>query len=177
MSDPSRTEVWTIAECLMTSIFQAVRRIDELSPEFPDEWLEAKDPKWNIQVGDFLGQLSSHSLEHGHEVMSVRTVIGRSRPTDPRDTDPKTGEPYSRTWYQWRLLEAVERRAEMASELIGLRDEDLDKKPLPELVAGNERCIREICDHLLSMDKWMVSVIEAGLSEYRKTKGKDASDA
>ncbi len=170
MSRPSRKEVWTLAERLMTSMFETARRIDELAPEFPHEWDEARDPKWNIQVGDFMGQLDSHSLEHRHEIISVRTVIGKSRPTDPRDADPKTGEPYSRTWYQWRLLEAVQRRGEMASELIGLIDEDLDKKPCPELVAGNERCIREICEHIVSMDKWMVSVIEAGLSEYRKTK-------
>lgn len=168
MSRPSREEVWTLMERLMTSIFEAIRKIDELAPKFPDEWLEAKDPKWGIQVSDFLWQLASHSLEHRHELSSVRAAIGRSRPTDPRDTDPNSGEPYSHTWYQWRLLEAVLRRAEMIGELIGLIDEDLGQKPSPKFVAGNERNIREVCEHVLAMDKWMLSVIEAGLSEHRK---------
>jgi len=170
MNRLSREDVWILAERLMMSIFEAARRVDELSPEFPDEWIEARDPKWNIQVGDFLNQLSSHSLEHRHEITSVRAAIGRSRPTDPRDMDPHTGKPYSSTWYHWRLLEAVLRRAEMVSELVGLTDNDLDKKPSPDLVAGNERSIREVCEHVLTMQEWMLSVIETGLSEYRKTK-------
>lgn len=171
MNRPSREDVWILAERLMMSIFEVIRRVDELSPEFPDEWIEARDPKWNIQVGDFLNQLASHSLEHRHEIASVRAAISRSWPTDPRDTDPHTGKPYSSTWHHWRLLEAVLRRAEMVSELLGLTDEDIDKKPSPEFVAGNERSIREVCEHVLTMQEWMLSVIEAGLYEYRKKKG------
>ena len=36
------------------------------------------------------------------------------------------------------------RRAELVGELIGLTDEDLDKKPQPEHVATNERSIRGV---------------------------------
>jgi hypothetical protein len=169
MNRPSKEEVFRLAERLMMDIFEVIRKIDELAPEYPDEWIEARDPKWNIQVGDLMYQMASHSLEHRHELTSVRAAIGRSRPTDPRDMDVNTGKPYSRTWYQWRLLEAFLRRAEMVGELIGLNDDDLDKKPSPEFVAGNSRNIREVCEHVLTMQEWMLSVIEAGLSEYRNT--------
>lgn len=176
MSCPSKEEVWILAERLMTSIFEAIRGIDELAPEFPDEWVEARDCTMEgLQVGDYMERLVIHSQHHRYELASVRAAIGRSRPTDPGDTDPNTGEPYTHTWYQWKLLEAFLRRAEMVSELIGLRDEDLDKKPSPELVAGNERSIREVCEHVLKVQRWIMSGAEDGLSAYRKTKGDDKS--
>lgn len=171
MNCPSKREVWTLAERLMNSVFQAIRRIDELAPEFPDEWVEARDEKMEgLQVGDYMERLAEHSQIHRHELASVRAAINRSRPTDPGDIDPGTDEPYARTWYQWRLLEAFLRRAEMVSELIGLNDEYLDRKPSPELVAGNERSIREICEHVLGAQRWIMSGVEDGISAYRKTK-------
>jgi hypothetical protein len=63
----------------------------------------------------------------------------------------------------------------MVSELIGLRDEDLNRKPPPELVAGNERSIREVCEHVLKVQRWIMSGIEDGLSEYRKNEADDKS--
>jgi hypothetical protein len=172
MNYPSKREVWTLAERLMSSIFEAICRIDELAPEFPDELYEARDQKMEgLQVGDYIERLADHSQIHRHELASVRAAVGRSRPTDPGDTNPNTGEAYARTWYQWRLLEAFLRRAEMVSELIGLNDEDLDIKPSPELVAGNERSIREVCEHVLSVQKWIMFGVEDGISAYRKTKG------
>ena len=172
MNCPSKREVWTLAERLMNSVLEAIRRIDELAPEFPDEWVEARDEKMEgLQVGDYMERLAEHSQIHRYELASVRATISRSRPTDPGDIDPSTGEPYARTWYQWQLLEAFLRRAEMVSELIGLNDEDLDRKPSPELVAGNERSIREICEHVLGAQRWIMSGVEDGISAYRKTKG------
>jgi len=166
--------VWTLAERLMDSIFKAIRRIDELAPEFPDEWFEARDQTMEgLQVGDYMERLAFHSQQHRHELASVRAAIGRSRPTDPGDEEPNTGEPYARTWYQWKLLEAFLKRAEMVSELIGLNDADLDKKPPQELVAGNERSIREVGEHILGVQRWIMSGIENGLAEYRKTKSED----
>ncbi|MBM3239669.1 hypothetical protein FJZ31_25560 [Candidatus Poribacteria bacterium] len=168
MNWPSKREVWTLAERLMNSIFEAIRRIDELAPEFPGEWVEARDKTMEgLQVGDYMERLVIHSQQHRYELVSVRAAIGRSRPTDPGDTDPNTNELYARTWYQWRLLEAFLRRAEMVSELIGLNDEDLDRKPSPELVAGNERSIREVCEHVLRVQKWIMSGVEDGISAYR----------
>jgi len=154
----------------MSGVMEAIRHIDELAPEFPDELYEARDPDTDMQVGDFIERLARHSLQHRHELTSVRAAIGRSRPTDPGDDDPTTGEPYSRTWYRWLLLEAFLRRAELVSELIGLSDEDLDEKPAPELVAGNERSIREICEHVLEAQDWKMQGIESGLSAFRGRK-------
>lgn len=175
MSQPSKEEVWALMERLMSSMLKAIRKVDELAPEWSNEWLNAKDPKYNMQVNEFMDHLIRHSLEHRHELTSIRAAIRKSRPTDPRDTDPNTGEPYARTYYHWRLLEAFLRRAEMVSELIGLTDADLDCKPLPELVAGNERSVREVCEHLLEWEPWIVAGIENGLAAYRQTKGKSES--
>lgn len=170
MSQPSKEEVWVLVERLMNSIYASIRKVDELAPEWPDEWFKARDPKYNMQVNEFMDNLIRHSLEHRHELTSIRAAISRSRPTDSRDIDPKSGEAYAHTYYHWRLLEAFLRRAEMVSELIGLTDEDLDQKPSPELVAGNERSIREVCEHLLEWEPWIVAGIENGLAEYRQTK-------
>jgi hypothetical protein len=167
----SKEDVWDLAERLLGSIFIAVRKIDELAPEFPDEWFEARDQKMEgLQVDDYMTRLVQHNQIHRNEIASVRAAIGRSRPTDPNDSDPSTNEPYAKVWYQWRILEAFLRRAEMVSELIGLSDEDIDKKPSPELVAGNDRSIREICEHVLHVQKWIMSGIENGIEEYRKNK-------
>lgn len=171
MSFSSKEEVWDLAESLVNSIFVAIRKIDELAPEFPDEWVEARDKNMEgLQVGDYMGRLVEHSQIHRNEIASVRAAIGRSRPTDPGDLEPNTDEPYAKIWYQWRILEAFLRRVEMVSELIGLNDKELDKKPSPELVAGNDRSIREVCEHVLHVQKWIMSGIENGILEYRKNK-------
>lgn len=166
----SRDEVWRLAGELMSGVMEAIRHIDDLAPEFPEELYEARDPDTDMQVGDFIERLARHSLQHRHELTSVRAAIGRSRPTDPGDEDPTTGEPYSHTWYRWLLLEAFLRRAELVSELIGLSDADLDRKPAPELVAGNERSIREICEHVLKVQDWKMGGIENGLAAFRGQK-------
>ena len=105
----------------------------------------------------------------------VQRAAGASRPTDPGDADPNTGEPYAARWYHWILLEAFLRRAEMVSELVGLRDGDLDKKPSPTLVAGNEGAVREVCEHVLDVQRWIMSGMENGIAEYRKVPA-DQSD-
>jgi hypothetical protein len=169
VSCSSKREVWDLVERLMNSILAAIKKIDELAPEFPDEWVEARDQNMEgLQVGDYMTRLAEHSQIHHNELASVCAAIGRSRPTDPGDSDPNTEEPYAKVWYQWRILEAFLRRVEMVSELIGLNDEDLDKKPPPELVAGNDRSVREICEHVLHAQKWIMSGIQNGISEYRK---------
>jgi len=169
VSDKSREEVWNLAEQLMSSVLDALRKIDALAPDFPDELYEARDTHIEgLMVADYMDRFAAHALQHKHEIASVRAAVGRSRPTDPGDKDPITGEPYARTWYQWFLLEAFLRRAELVSELIGLTDEDLDKKPAPERVAGNDRSIREICEHVLKAQNWKMSGIENGVTEYRK---------
>ena len=164
----SKEEVWKLVEELMSTAIQAIRRIDDLAPEFPDELYEARDPETDMQVADFIERLARHSLHHRHEIASARAAIGRSRPTDPGDDDPITDEPYARTWYRWFLLEAFLRRAELVGELIGLTDGDLDKKPSPEMVAGNERSIREICEHVLHVQDWKMRGIENGLTAFRE---------
>ena len=169
MSDKPKEQIWKLAEELMTGILDAVRKIDELAPKFPDELYEARDPDTDMQVVDFLERFARHSLQHRHEIASARAAISLSRPTDPGDVHPTTGEPYARTWYQWFLLEAFLRRAELVSELIGLSDEDLDKKPAPEMVAGNERSIREVCEHVLHVQDWKMRGIENGLSAFRES--------
>ena len=162
--------VWTLIEQLMTNLVEDIRRIDALAPKFPEELFEARDQNMEgLQVVDYLDRLARHSLTHRHELASLRAAIGASRPTDPGDSDPNTEEPYAHVWYQWYLLEAFLRRAEMVSELIGLRDKDLDKKPSPDLVAGNERSMREICDHVLHVQKWIMEGIENGVTAYRGT--------
>lgn len=174
MPGPQTREVWSLVERLMTSILEGIRRIDELSPEFPDELYEARDQNMEgLAVADYMERLARHSLLHRHELTSLRAAVGASRPTDPGDTDPRTEEPYALTWYHWHLLEAFLRRAEMVSELIGLQDGDLDKKPSPELVAGNERSIREVCDHVLSVQEWITRGIENGVTEYRQARNRD----
>ena len=88
MGCPPREEVWTLAEHLMTGIFAAIRRIDELAPEFPDEWFEARDKTMEgLQVGDYMERLTDHSQIHRHELASVRAAIGRSWSTDPGDCE------------------------------------------------------------------------------------------
>ena len=172
----SKEEVWQLAADLMSAALQAVRRIDDLAPGFPEELYEAKDPDTDMQVVDFIERLARHGLHHRHELAAVRAAIGRSRPTDPGDDDPTTGEPYARTWYQWFLLETFLRRAELVGELIGLSDADLDKKPSPELVAGNERSVREICEHVLQAQDWKMRSIENGLSAFRKRKSTEKTE-
>ena len=83
------------------------------------------------------------------------------------DSHPATGTPYADTWYRWFLLDAFLHRAEMVSELIGLTDEDLDLKPAPEDVAGNERSVREVCEHVLQVQNWLMSGIENGVRSCR----------
>ncbi|HJP31973.1 MAG TPA: hypothetical protein QGF95_15625 [Candidatus Latescibacteria bacterium] len=163
----SRNEAWSLAEGLMSSLLEAIRRIDELGPCFPDELHEARDPGTDMQVVDFIERLARHSLQHRHELTSIRASIGASRPTDPGDSHPTSDTPYAATWVQWFLLEAFLRRAELVSELIGLTDDDLDRKPAPEHVAGNERSIREVCEHVQHVQSWLMSGIEGGLETYR----------
>lgn len=163
-------EVWNLAERLMNDILKAIRQIDELAPAFPDELFEARDNGGEgMTVADFLDRLARHSLQHRHEVAAVRASIGAARSTDPSDSDPRTDEPYSKRWYQWTLLEAFLRRAEMVSELIGLKDEDLDRKPSPEHVASNDRSVREVCEHVLGVQEWIVRGVEEGVKGYRES--------
>ena len=170
MSARKSPEVWELVRRLMEGIVEVAEKIDELAPRFPEELYEARDRKMEgLQVSDYLERLAKHSLQHRHELASVRAAIGSSRPTDPGDVDPITDEPYAHTWYQWFLLEAFLRRAEMASELLGLSDGDLDTKAAPELVAGNERTIREVCEHVMHVQRWIVSGIEDGVQSYRES--------
>ena len=171
MEPPGAEEVWAVAEELMASLFEALRRIDTLAPEFPDEMYEARDPESDMAVADFMNRLGEHSEIHRHELSAVRASIGASRPTDPGDTHPASGEPYSRTWYRWMLLRAFLHRANMVSELIGLTDADLDAKPSPEHAAGNDRSVREVCEHVLHVQKWLMGGIERGVSSAREETG------
>ncbi|MBT3265970.1 hypothetical protein HN371_02400 [Candidatus Poribacteria bacterium] len=168
MEPPRNEEVWNVAEKLMTSLFEALRRIDTLAPEFPDELYEARDPETDMDVGDFINRLGEHSEIHRHELSAVRASIGAARPTDPGDTHPTTGEPYSRSWYRWWLLRAFMHRAEMVGELIGLTDADLDAKPSPEHTAGNGRSVREVCEHVLHVQGWLMGGVARGLSSARE---------
>lgn len=169
MEHTSKGEVWDLIQRLTTSIVEAAQQIDVLAPGFPEELFEARDSKMEgLTVGDYLGRLSEHSLIHRHELASVRAAIGRARPTDPGDSDPQTSELYASVWYQWQLMQAFLNRMQMIGELIGLTDADLDKKPSPELVAGNERSIREVCEHVLHVQRWILAGIEDGVTTYRE---------
>lgn len=167
MENKPSEQVWELAEELMTSIFEAVRQIEKIAPTFPDELYEARDSNTNMQVVDYIERLARHSLQHRYEITGVRASIGAGHPTDPNDLHPETGAPYSATWYRWLLIEAFLRRAEMVSELIGLSDEDLDKKPSPRHVAGNDRSLREICEHVIHVQKWLTAGVENGIQEHR----------
>ena len=169
MTDPQvvRDEVWTYADRLMGSVLAAIRRIAELGPRFPEELYEARDPATDMQVVDFIERLARHSTQHRHELASIRASIGESRPTDPGDTHPISGEPVAPVWHQWFLLDAFLRRAEMVSELIGLSDADLDKKPDPTHVATNERTIRKVCEHVLHVQDGLMRGVEGGLAQHR----------
>jgi len=156
----------------MEGIVDAGAKVDRLAPGFPEELYEARDREMEgLTVADYLERLAKHSLQHRHELSSLRAAIGASRPTDPGDSHPASGEPYADTWYQWFLLEAFLRRAEMVSELVGLSDEDLDKEAAPDLVAGNARTIREVCEHVLHVQRWILSGMEDGLKSYRERGG------
>ena len=110
------------------------------------------------------------TARHSTELSAVRASIGASRPTDPDDEHPATGKSYRETWYRWALLSAFLRRADMVSELIGLTDADLDRKPSPEHTAGNDRSAREVCEHVLHVQKWLMGGIERGVSSTRQEK-------
>ncbi len=168
MSRQRTSETHALARRLLTSMLDAIERVDELAPRFPDETHEARDPEHDMTVADFLERLSRHSLQHRHEIAAVRAAVGAARPTDPGDTDPRTGEPYANGWYHWFLLEALLRRAELVSELVGLPDGALDRKPAPEHVAGNERSIRDVCDHVLRVEQWLLGGIERGITRSRR---------
>jgi hypothetical protein len=163
----TREQVWTYADRLMGSILAAIKRIDELGPSFLEEFYEARDPATDMQVGDSIERLARHSLQHRHELTSIRASIGESRPTDPSDVHPASGQPVAPSWYHWFLLEAFLRRAEMVSDLIGLSDADLDKKPDPAHVATNERTVRDVCEHVLHVQDWLMRGIESGLAHHR----------
>ncbi len=163
----SRDQVWSLVDRLLSSMVESIRQIDALAPGFPDELYEARDPESNMQVVDFIERLARHSLQHRHEVASVRASVGRSWPTDPGDSHPDTGAPYASTWYAWFLLEALLRRAELASELIGLEDEDLDRQPAEQHVAGNNRTIRQVCEHVLHVEQWLLNGARTGIETHR----------
>ncbi len=56
----------------------------------------------------------------------------------------------------------------MVSELVGLTDADLDVKPSPEHAAGNDRSVREVCEHVLHAQGWIMGGVERGLSSARE---------
>ncbi len=170
MEAPRNEDVWALAEELMTSILEALRRVDTLAPLYSAEMHEARDPETDMDVADFMNRLQEHSDIHRHELSAVRASIGASRPTDPDDEHPATGKSYRETWYRWALLSAFLRRADMVSELIGLTDADLDRKPSPEHTAGNDRSAREVCEHVLHVQKWLMGGIERGVSSTRQEK-------
>jgi len=167
MESTRNEEVWALAEELMTSVVGALRRIDTLAPRFSEEMHEARAPETDMDVADFMNRLQEHSDIHRHELASVRASIGSSRPTDPDDEHPATGESYRATWYRWALLSAFLRRADMVGELIGFTDADLDRKPSQEHTAGNDRSVREVCEHVLHVQKWLMGGIERGVSSAR----------
>jgi hypothetical protein len=170
MRSRSNQEVWDLAERLMVSIIGRLRRIDELAPGFPDELYEARDTTMEgLQVVDYIERFARHSQQHRHHLASIRAAIGRSRPTEPgSDADPITGESHADIWYQWLLLEALVKRAELVSELVGLNDEDLNRKPDPGLTAGSTKTVREVCEHVLAVEDWKMRGIEDALHHYRK---------
>ena len=168
MQSHSSAQVWQLAEQLMTSALGALREVDELGPSFPEELYEARDRKGEgLQVVDYLERMARHSVQHRHELAGIRASIGASRPTDPGDSDPKTGDSYAHTWYQWFLLDSLLRRAEMVAELIGLSDEQLDLPPDPAHTAGNTRTIREVCEHVLQVQDWIIRGVRDGVAQYR----------
>jgi hypothetical protein len=81
----------------------------------------------------------------------------------------------------WDLIERLMaelmpllRRAEMVGELIGLTDAQLDARADPLLVAGNQRSIREVCEHVLAAQRWITSGVEDAIAAHRDTG--DAAD-
>ena len=168
MTEPDKEQVWQLAADLLQSIVDALRQVDELAPGFPEGLYEARDrTQGGLQVGDYLERMARHSVQHRHELAAIRASIGAIRPTDPGDEDPRTGAPYAAQWYQWFLLDALLQRAALVGELVGLRDEDLDKMPDPAHTAGNTRSIRQVCEHVLQVQQWLSSGVRDGTANHR----------
>ncbi len=166
-----RAATWELVRELMVSLIDRLERIDDLAPAFPDELYEARDASMEgLQVGDYLERLGRHSRDHREHLSAIRAAIGRSRPTGPtEDADPVSGEPYSAIWYQWLLLEALMRRADLVGQLIGLNDGDLDRRPDPRHTAGSAMTVSEVCRHVLEAEDWQMRGIEDGLSHWRQS--------
>lgn len=51
--------------------------------------------------------------------------------------------------------------------LIGLSDEQLDLPPDPAHTAGNRRTAREVCEHVLQVQDWIIRGVRDGVADYR----------
>ncbi len=163
------------AKQLLVSMVECIEEIQQLAPRFPEEMYEARDASMeHMLMADYLERMARHNQQHQREIAAIRASVGAAWPTDPRDSNPVTGEPYANTWCQWFLLDAFQHRAELVAELIGLTDAEFTAAPDPKYTASNERSIKDVCEHVLHVQNWQMNGIRDAVTTYRKQSKDDS---